>query len=248
MIKKLILAAVALVALGAVYAIDPGGHASALSSYVKEWFKPSLDYQIRRAEGLIAQLDPAIKKDQEKLAREKVELGEMEETLAKDKVAIQKKHERLVALRNQFGKGEQLVSINPGKRNELARELSQLKIMDRKHEVTQKIFEARKQRFESLRDKVTQMVDSKETMQLRLDEMKAELEAVRMNEAHEGKYSVDDGEFKAVEDLLKDITKEVKVRKEVAEMRSASNTETATSAPVVDDTVLEDVDAYLGAK
>jgi hypothetical protein len=248
MIKKLILAAMFLAAVGAVYAIDPGGHVSALTSYVKEWFKPSLDYQIRRAEGLMAQLDPAIKQDQEKLAREKVEIREMEETLAKDKVAVQRKHARLVALRSQCGKGEQFVSVDCPKRSELARELSQLKIMDRKSEVTQKILDARKQRYEALRDKVTQMVDSKETMQLRLDEMKAELEAVRMNEAYAGQYSVDDGEFKAVEDLLKNIKKEVDVRKEVAAMRGDSNAETPTSAPVVDNSVLDDVDAYLSAK
>ncbi len=248
MFKKLILAVVILGALGAVYAIDPGGHVSAMTSYVKAWFKPSLDYQIKRAEGLIAKLGPAIEEDQEKLAREKVELRKMEDQLAKDKVALERKHERLVALRNQFGKGEQFVSVSPSKRSELARELSQTKIMNRKYEVTQKIFEARKQRYEALRDKITQMVDSKETMQLRLDEMKAELEAVRMNEAYAGQYSVDDGEFKAVEDLLDDIKTEVDVRKEVAEMRNGSNTETAASAAVVDDTVLDEVDAYLSAK
>jgi hypothetical protein len=248
MIKKLILAAVALGFLGAVYAIDPGGHVSTLTSYVKEWFKPGLDYQIRRAEELLTRLGPAIEEDQEKLAREKVELRKLEDTLAKEKVAIAKKHERLVALRSQFGKGEQFVSVNPAKRNELARELSQLKIMDRKYEVSQKILDARKQRYEALRDKITQMVASKETMQLRLDEMKAELEAVRMNEAYAGHYSVDDGEFKAVEDLLDNIQTEVDVRKEVAEMRNPSNTESPTSAPVVDDTVLDEVDAYLSAK
>ena len=75
MIKKLILATVCLAALGAVYAIDPGGHVSTLTGYVSKWFKPSLSYQIDRAEKLIAKLGPAIKDDQEQLAREKVALG-----------------------------------------------------------------------------------------------------------------------------------------------------------------------------
>jgi hypothetical protein len=248
MIKKLVLAAVALGFLGAVYAIDPGGHVSTMTSYVKDWFKPSLSYQIRRAEQLIEKLGPAIEDKQETLAREKVELAEQEETLTKDKVALDRKRERVVALRSQFNKGEQLVSFNLGKRKDLGRELSQLKIMDRKYEVNQKLFDARKERYEALRENVMQMVASKETMQLRLDEMKAELEAVRLNEAHAGTYSVDDSEFKDVEELLKNINKEVKTRKELAEMRNASNPESAVSAPVVDDTVLDDVDAYLGAK
>jgi chromosome segregation ATPase len=246
MIKKLILAAVCIAALGAVYAIDPGGHVSTLTGYVTKLFKPSLDYQINRAEKLIGKLDASIEENQEFLAREKVQLAKLEESLAKDRVAVKTRRDRVVALRKQFGQGEQLVSVNLGKRNELGRELSQLKIADRKLETTEKIFDTRKQRFTALRDKVNEMLSSKETMKLRLEEMKAELEAVRLNEAHAGQYSVDDSEFKAVVDLLEEIDTEVKTRKELAEMRAASHAEVPVDT-TVDDTVLDDVDAYLGA-
>jgi len=247
MIKKLVLAVVALTALGAVYVVDPGGHVSTLTSYVTEWFKPGLNYQIRRADKLIGKLGKSIEANQEFLAREKVELAKFGESLDKDKVALQRKREHVVALRTQFGKGEQLVSLAPGKSNELARELSQLKIMDRKYETGRKIIDARQERFASLRDKVNEMRNSQETMKLRLEEMKAELEAVRMHEAQAGHYSVDDSDFKAAEELLGQIDTDVKTRKAYVEMRNESSSETPVSTPAVDNSVLQDVDAYLSA-
>ncbi len=247
MIKKLILAVMVLGAVGAVYAIDPGGHVSTMTGYVTKWFKPSLSYQIDRAETLLGKLDGTIEESQEFLAREKVQLAKLEESLEKDRIAVKSRRDRVVALRKQFGQGEQLVSIDPGKRGDLGRQLSQLKIADRKLETTQKIFETRKQRFSALRDKVDEMLTSKETMKLRLEEMKAELEAVRLNEAHAGQYSVDDSEFKAVNDLLEEIDTEVKTRKELADMRAASHVEEPVET-AVDNSVLDEVDAYLGAK
>src|SRR2546423_1248992 len=135
MIKKLILAAVALAALGVVYVIDPGGHASTVGSYVRSWFKSkvNLDYELRRAEALVGKLDDSIKENQEFLAREKVELAKLGESVDKDRLAVERKRTHVVAMRGEFGKGEQPVSVDPTKRNELARELSQLKIMDRKY-------------------------------------------------------------------------------------------------------------------
>jgi len=248
MIKKLVLAAMVLAALGVVYVVDPGGHVSTVTSYVSEWFKPSLNYQIRRAEQLIGKLDDSIKDKQKFLAREKVELAQAGDSLEKERLAIQRKREQVIALRGEFGKGEQLVSFNASKRNELARELSRLKIMDRKYETGKKIFESRQERFKSLRDKVNEMVDSKETMKLRLEEMKAQLEAVRLNEAHAGEYSVDDGDFKAAEELLKEIDTEVKTREELAKMRGAIEPESSEADATVNTSVLEEVDAYLSAK
>src|SRR5262245_6258810 len=101
MIKKLVLAAVALLALGTVYVVNPGGHVSAVTSYFKAWFKPSLDYELRRAEGLVSTLDDSIKQHQEYLAREKVELGGLTEDVEKDRLAVEKKRERVLAMRNQ---------------------------------------------------------------------------------------------------------------------------------------------------
>jgi hypothetical protein len=246
MIKKLILVVMALVALGAVYAIDPGGHATAVTSYFKGWFKPSLDYEIRRAEGLVARLDDSIKENQEFLAKEKVQLAKLEESVDKDRVAVEKKRDHVLALRNKMGKGEQLVSVGASKRGELARELSQLKIMDRKYDTNRKILDVRKQRFTSLRDKVGEMLASKETMKLKLEEMKADLEAVRLDEAHAQQYSVDDSDFKRATELLEQIDTEVKTRRELVEMRRTTE-ETPEVKAEENVNVVEEVDAYLSA-
>jgi hypothetical protein len=249
MIKKLILAVVALAALGAVYAIDPGGHCTAVTSYVSKWFKGkvNLDYELTRAEGLVARLDDSIKENQEFLAREKVELAKLGDSVEKDRVAVQKKHDRVVAMRNNFGKGEQLVSVDPGKRNELARELSQLKIMDRKYETNRKILDVRKQRFESLRDKVTEMQSAKDTMRLKVEELRANLEAVRLDETHAKQYSVDDSEYKRAHELLDYIDTEIKVREETVAMRRASD-DSPVAKVEENPNVLQDVDAYLAGK
>jgi hypothetical protein len=246
MIKKLVLVVMALVALGAVYAIDPGGHVSAVTSYFKDSFKPSLDYEIRRAEALVDRLDDSIKENQEFLAKEKVQLAKLEDSVDKDRVAVESKREHVLALRNKIGKGEQLVSLNPGKRNELARELSQLKIMDRKYETNRKILDVRKQRFTSLRDKVGEMLASKETMKLKLEEMKADLEAVRLDEAHAQQYSVDDSEFQKATELLEQIDTEVKTRRELVEMRRTTEEVPEVKAEE-NANVVEEVDAYLSA-
>jgi len=247
MIKKLVLAVVALSALGAVYVVNPGGHVTAVASYFKGWFKPSLDYEIRRAEGLVARLDDSIKEHQEFLAREKVELAKLGDGVGKDRVAVEKKREHVVAMRGVFGKGEQPVSVDPTKRNELARELSQLKIMDRKYETNRKILDVRKQRFESLRDKVNEMLSSKETMRLKVEEMKADLEAVKLDEAHAKQYSVDDGDFKRATELLDYIKTEIDVHKEFVSMRSASE-ESPVAKAEENPNVLQDVDTYLAGK
>lgn len=246
MIKKLFIAAVALVALGTVYAVDPGGHVSTVASYFQGWFKPSLDYQIRRAEQLVGRLDDSIHESQEFLAREKVELGKLEDNVKRDRVAVERKRERVVALRGRFGQGEQLVSTGPGKRNELARELSQLKIMDRKYETSNKILGVRKERYEALANKLQEMLTSKETMKLKLEEMKSDLEAVRLGEAQSRQYSMDDGDFKAASELLEQIDTEVKTRRELADMRRATE-ETPEVSAEENANVVDEVDAYLSA-
>jgi hypothetical protein len=249
MIKKLVLATVALMAFGAVYAIDPGGHVSTVSSYVKSWFKSkvNLDYELRRAEALVGKLDDSIKENQEFLAREKVELAKLGDSVDKDRVAVQTKRDRVVAMRNDFGKGEQPVSVDPSKRNELARQLSQLKIMDRKYETNRKILDVRKQRFDSLRDKVNEMLSAKDTMRLKVEELKANLEAVRLDEAHAKQYTVDDSEYKRVHELLDYIDTEIKVREETVAMRRASDDSPVAKAEE-NPNVLHDVDAYLAGK
>src|SRR5205809_1105167 len=114
MLKKLILAAVGLIALGAVYEIDPGGHVSTVGSYVKKWFKgkPNLDYELTRAENLVGRLDDSITEHQEFLAREKVELAKLGDSVGKDRLAVERKRDRVVAMRKEFGKAEQPVSVD----------------------------------------------------------------------------------------------------------------------------------------
>jgi len=247
MLRKLVVTVMALVGIGAVYAIDPGGHASTVAGYFKEWCKPSLDYEIRRAEKLIGKLDNAIKENQEFLARERVAIGKLEESTEQEKVAVQEKRKRVVALRKGVEEGEQAVSLAPAKRQTLPRELSQLKIMDRKLETTQKILEVRKQRYQYLRDKVDEMRASQDTANLKLEEMKQELAAVRLDEQHTQHYAVDDSTFKRVAELLDQIDTEVKTRRELVDMRRVT-VETSVSTTDTSATVLDEVDAYLAGK
>jgi chromosome segregation ATPase len=246
MIKKLIVAAVALVVLTSVWAIDPGGYVSTVASYFTKHVQPSLDFEIKRAENLATRLDKDIFESQEKLAREKVELAKLEEGLQKETVALQKRRDRLVALRDQMKTDETPVSVSNPKRTELARQLNHLKIEDRKHETNRKIYDARKQHFDALYDKVREMQANKEDMRLKLEYLKAELEAVRVDEAR-AKYTVDNSEFKSFQELLDKIETEVKTRRELADMRAPeTETDTAPAATPEASNILDEVDAYLG--
>lgn len=246
MIKKLIVAAAAVVALASVWVIDPGGYVSTVASYFSAHVKPSLDFEIKRAEQLVQRLDGSIKENQEFLAREKVELAKFEDNLNRESVAVGKKRDRVVALRDQMGTDETPVSVESPKRIELSQQLTQLKIMDRKHETNRKIYDARKKRFDSLREKISEMQVNKDTMRLKLEDLKSQLEAVRVDEAH-ANYTVDNSAFKSAEELLDTIDTEVKTRRELADMRSAdTDSESPSPAPAATSNVLDEVDAYLG--
>jgi hypothetical protein len=69
---------------------------------------------------------------------------------------------------------------------------------------------------------------------------------VRLDEAHAQQYSVDDSEFKRVTELLDQIDTEVKTRRELVDMRRA--TEETPEVKVEENVnIVEEVDAYLSA-
>jgi chromosome segregation ATPase len=245
MIKKLIVAGVALVVLPAVlWTTDPGGYISAGVRYFN--FEPSLEFQIERAKSLLGKLDDQIKSQQELAAEQQARVDILKQNLDRATSELKGEREKLVAYRAQLRKAEQTVSIDDRSAKTLDRQLKNVQFKERVQGSTAKQHENALKRFTAMEDGITHLKNYREEAKQTLSTLEAELEAAKSEQIH-ARYAIDDSQFSQLKELLDKIDLGVKTQQNLVNMQKDADDLPVQPAVSAED-VLSRVDAYLEQK
>ena len=209
-----------------------------------------VEVEIERARKMIKNLEPEIRDNMHKIAKEEVEvakmsrsLDEQEELLAKSKSEILRLNDDLTSGSSHFVYAGRTYSEDQV-RSDLANRFAHYKTSADTTEKNRKILTVRQQKLDSAREKLEAMMAAKRQLEVEVEHLEARLEMVRVAQTTSD-FNFDDSHLSRTKQLISDIN----TRLEVSERLMNSNVELYERIPldeeeVSSENVSDDVAAY----
>jgi DNA repair exonuclease SbcCD ATPase subunit len=244
----------ALVVGGFIFGKDFVSYVRTAGTEVQEAVKGSvpMEFELKRAKDLLANIDPEIKSAKTTVARQDVDIEDLKGKIAKRVDGLTKDRSELLTRRDELkvDKTTFLVSNKSYTRDQLESDLKSRLNRVKQSESTlseeEKLLTRKEAAAEANRQKLDFMMKQKKELELKIEWLQARLDQVKATEAvHD--VAIDDSEFTRVKNLVDQIDKDLKVREKVVD------TETTPADGLIPveskdapKGVLDEVDAYLG--
>ena len=222
MIKKM------LVASGAVFLLSTFTVGLPLWSYARcglDWLSTSanevlpLEWEIKRARQMIADLRPEIDQNAREIAREKVEVARLEKQFKDAKTGLDKSRDQIERLTLDLKAGDTQYTY-AGIHYTSAQVKSDLEGRFKRHKTKSEtvkklsqILDARRLSLKSTQSRMSSMMDVKRQLEVEVENLEARLGALRVAETTTG-LSLDDSQLQRTRDLLDDIAIRLDVHEE----------------------------------
>lgn len=181
-----------------------------------------IEFEIKRAKHLVAELVPDIRTTMKSIAEEDVKIRRLESEVAKMEENLDSERGAVLALKETLSKG--LTSYRIGNqtvsqdalRNELNRRFNSYRrlqsVVDAKHE----ILKSQRNQLTATKDQYNNLVQSKQELETELASLEAKLKMVEAKKA-ENHLQVDDSELSRVRELINNINDRLEVEIKISE-------------------------------
>jgi len=211
-----------------------------------------IQFEIDRARDEIAALEPAILENRETLARAEVdvehlqrEIGDVEKTLAAERTAMVIRREKLATGDLRLAKGSSVQLTREEVTADLAARLDHYRNVTRILDEKRTTLKARETAVQGARQKLSDMANTKLTLQGKLASIEARLQAIEATQDR-NEFTFDDSALSRAKQTVAELEKRLEVKARVAEMEGRYPT---GSMPIGIEgrDVLKEFDAEFGA-
>lgn len=219
MLKKSFIAGAALAGLLVLGYLTPiGSYMTTLYGDVSKNVQNSvpLDFEIKRAKNMIADLKPEIKKAMHVIAEQEVALDKLETRIAEQEVALQKQKNAMGRLSSDL-KNERDVFVYASKsytrdqvRKDLAHRLDIAETLESTLEKTRKIRDAKNRALTGAQKKLENMLSEKKQLEVEVENLEAELRLLEAAQAASD-FNVDDSHLARTKEVVENIRTRIKV-------------------------------------
>ncbi len=222
MIKKMILTGGALALLSSVTLGVP------LFSYARcgaSWLKSSasdampLEWELKRARQMIADLKPEIKVNAKRIAEEKVDvarlqsqLGETQDRLAKTKSDIERLTEDLRSENSYYTYGDRTYTSTQVK-NDLGNRFKRFKTRRATADKLEQMLSARESSLRAAQERMEAMLSAKSQLEVEVENLQARVGALRVAQTSSS-LNLDDSQLARTRELLDEIATRIDVEEE----------------------------------
>lgn len=251
MIRKLLIGAVAAVAIGALLlGTDVFSYLGTSASKVRSGVKNAipLEFEIQRAKHMVDNLVPDIRQNMHVIAEEEVNAEDLQKEIASAEKNIGQERDRILALRKDLQSGND--SFRYAGRSysgqqvkaDLAHRFDRFKTAESTLKTKQQILEARKKSLEGSRAKLDGMLAAKRDLEVQVENLEAQLKVVQAA-ATTSKYQFDDSRLSKAKQLVAEIRKRLEVAQRIVDQEGKFDDGIPVDESTAED-VAEQIDAY----
>jgi len=240
-------------ALALLFGSHAGSYVKTAANSLRQSAKDNVpvEFQIQRARHQLKELEPAILKCLETVAREDVRIGKLQEEIVTAQADLSRQAQELVALRNHRDAQVKLTSGETATPSEINRDLARRfdgyrddkKILAHKTETLR----LRKQGLESAKQQLENMKAAREVLASKIEAVEAKLQQVQATRAATVVSFDDSGALARVKETVADLEEHVEVMDRVtAYQAKLIDTKASTVAIEPGRDVLKEIDAEFG--
>ncbi|WP_164101512.1 coiled-coil domain-containing protein [Candidatus Laterigemmans baculatus] len=223
MLKKLIVGGTLAVLLGGVaLSTGLGSYVRTAGGWIQQTAKDSvpLEWEIKRARQMIADLDPEITTNAKRIAHEKIQVARLESELERTTERLADAQSDIQRLRSDLEQGDSMF-VYSGKtytsaqvRDDLARRFERYKTRKETADKLQQMLTARENTLAAAHDRMDAMLSAKRQLEVEIENLQARLAAVRVAQTS-SQLALDDSALSRTRELLDEIETRIDVEEEV---------------------------------
>ncbi len=259
MFKKLFLGgalmvAVPLMVMGMLFGRGSLSYISTAVSEVRNGAKDMVpvEYELKRARRMIAQLEPVIGENRGKIVREEIDVARLERQVERNEQLLAKYKGEILRLRDDLESGSTQY-VYSGRtysasqvKADLANRFKHYKTLEATTAKLQKIVDIRMNKLTAARQKVAEMEIAKRQLEVDVENLEARLEMIRVAEAA-SEFNFDNSELARTREVVNDIT----TRLDVTERMLNTDVELYNRIPLDGEadeveSITSDVTSYFG--
>ena len=229
-----------------------------LFSYAKcglDWLKTSaseavpLEWEIKRARQMIAELKPEIEDNAHRIAREKVQISKLKKQHAEASEGLAEGRDQIERLTNDLKQGSDQYTYagttytSVQVKSDLASRFKRLKTKTETADKLNQILKARETSLKTTQDRMSSMMLAKRQLEVEIENLQARLGALRVAETN-GNVKLDDSHLARTRDLLDEIAIRIDVHEESLAVDSEYFDQIDLDEPT-DDYLLDEVAEFL---
>lgn len=226
MLKKLVLGGVAAALLGGVV-IGTGAwsHVRTAGGWIAQTAEDSvpLEWEIRRAKDMIANLEPEIAVNAKRIALEKIKVAKLEKDVnsANERLADARRDITRLKLDLESGhdqytyKGKTFTSNQV--KDELSRRFKAFKTSNETADSLDQMLSARMETLRAATERMEAMLAAKSQLEVEIENLEAQLAAVRVAQT-KSEFNLDDSALARTRDLLDNISARIEVEREMTKV------------------------------
>lgn len=256
MVKKLIVVAViGMVGFGMLYGRESCSYFKTMKSNLKEAVHESIpmEFELKRAQQLVSDLDPEIERSLEQIVKQEVELEDLVAQREQHLSSLGTQEQAILGLREQLrhrptrlvvaGRHYSVKEVEADLSERFDRFQSRQQLVDQQHE----IILAKQEQLHATRQQLEELISRKQTLEVKLAQLEAKLGAVRVAEATQ-KVEVDETALKRAQELIDHLDTRLEVRQRT--VATKANTHGRIPIELENETskrdVLGQIDQYFG--
>lgn len=233
MVKKVLFSALGLVAVtGLLFGRDACSYIKTSYRQVTDGVKQSVptEFQIERAEHMVADLTPVIREAMHVIAKEEVALGQLDRQIAEREQTTSKLQDEIFQLQADLTSGKNVFRYagREYKRDQVERDLSgrfaRYKVDEETLEHLKEMRDARAANLEAARQKFTAMVSAQKKLATDIENLKAKRELVAVAQASSD-VVFDDSRLGRTKELIAEIRNSLEVKARLANANVSTETE-----------------------
>jgi hypothetical protein len=232
-----------------------------LSSYVRTGWADAtdavrsavpVDFEIRRARSMLADLAPEVRKNMLAIAEEEVGLERLDREIAQHESRQSKEREEVARMKGDLETGKSKIryagrDYTAGEvKTDLARRFVRLQTNDETVANLRKMHAARTRSLAAARDKLNGMLAAKRQLELEVEQLDSRQKLVDAAGAS-SKLCLDDGSLSRTRQLIQDVEARLTVTERLYAAEGNASTEIVVGG-VDDDNIVEKVTAYLESR
>lgn len=201
-----------------------GSYVSTGYQQTKSYFQGQvpIEFEIKRAKHLVAELVPDIRTTMKSIAEEEVKIRRLENELVSMEDNLQKERGAILALKETLSKG--LTSYKIGShsvshdalRNELNSRFNSYRRLEGVLKAKQEILSSQRTHLTAAKEKYNNLVQSKQELEVELAALESKLKMVEAKKA-ENHIQIDDSELSRVRELINNINDRLEVEIKLSE-------------------------------
>ena len=228
MLKKFVLGGVAAALLGGVL-IGTGAwsHIRTAGGWIAQTAEDAvpLEWEIRRAKDMIANLEPEIAVNAKRIALEKIKVAKLEKDVNTATERLADARRDITRLKQDLESGSEHYTYK-GKtftssqvKDELSRRFNAFKVSNETADSLEKMLTARQETLRAATERMEAMLAAKNQLEIEIENLEAQLAAVRVAQT-KSELAVDDSALSRTRELLDNISARIEVEREMTQVNA----------------------------